>query len=308
MTHLSDPSPTNTPPRPTPPPFTLFFGNESSTPVDQTTTNSTEPNVNILLYISLAFIALAVFSFCLQTVLAIRRELRAPPGVGTQPPPALLVQGRPMTAAQIKRLPIKVFIPQAVRRQRELERVQKTKVLEAARGRDVAVEVREEAQGQGGLEEAVRIPIVGLDSVAVGDTGHEREGGEANGDVPCCPVCLEDFMAYEVLRQLPCEHRFHRRCIDPWLSKSSLCPTCRFNSLRKATAPRSEATTENDGSSIASLTDASEIPSVEAGLRQLEMVLQEEDWATGVGHGEEEGNRGNQHGGSSSTTMFGRMR
>ncbi|KAJ3206206.1 hypothetical protein HDU67_008308, partial [Dinochytrium kinnereticum] len=42
-----------------------------------------------------------------------------------------------------------------------------------------------------------------------------------------CPVCLEDFVGGEYIRELPCGHLFHPLCIDPWLWNNSLCPTCR---------------------------------------------------------------------------------
>eukprot|EP00486_Rosalina_sp_Unknown_P002475 CAMPEP_0201566228 /NCGR_PEP_ID=MMETSP0190_2-20130828/5870_1 /ASSEMBLY_ACC=CAM_ASM_000263 /TAXON_ID=37353 /ORGANISM="Rosalina sp." /LENGTH=248 /DNA_ID=CAMNT_0047984663 /DNA_START=888 /DNA_END=1634 /DNA_ORIENTATION=+ len=43
-----------------------------------------------------------------------------------------------------------------------------------------------------------------------------------------CAICLDDFCAKEELRLLPCNHGFHIKCIDPWLSKSSeLCPMCK---------------------------------------------------------------------------------
>eukprot|EP01084_Bolivina_argentea_P043634 80369_1 len=43
-----------------------------------------------------------------------------------------------------------------------------------------------------------------------------------------CAICLDDFSLNEELRLLPCNHGFHRQCVDPWLTKSSeLCPMCK---------------------------------------------------------------------------------
>ncbi|XVE86591.1 hypothetical protein DITRI_Ditri18aG0045700 [Diplodiscus trichospermus] len=43
-----------------------------------------------------------------------------------------------------------------------------------------------------------------------------------------CVICLSEFSAGERLRILPkCNHGFHTRCIDIWLSSHSSCPTCR---------------------------------------------------------------------------------
>merc|ERR1712172_163982 len=43
-----------------------------------------------------------------------------------------------------------------------------------------------------------------------------------------CAICLDDFQRGEELRLLPCEHAYHRHCIDPWLAKQSeLCPMCK---------------------------------------------------------------------------------
>ncbi|KAJ4715390.1 RING-H2 finger protein [Melia azedarach] len=43
-----------------------------------------------------------------------------------------------------------------------------------------------------------------------------------------CVVCLSEFAAGERVRLLPkCNHGFHVRCIDKWLSSHSSCPKCR---------------------------------------------------------------------------------
>jgi len=43
-----------------------------------------------------------------------------------------------------------------------------------------------------------------------------------------CVICLLEFGGGERVRILPkCNHGFHVKCIDKWLSSHSSCPTCR---------------------------------------------------------------------------------
>lgn len=42
-----------------------------------------------------------------------------------------------------------------------------------------------------------------------------------------CSICLESFMCGETLTRLPCGHRFHSSCLDPWIQKCGDCPYCR---------------------------------------------------------------------------------
>ncbi|KMT09217.1 hypothetical protein BVRB_6g133190 [Beta vulgaris subsp. vulgaris] len=43
-----------------------------------------------------------------------------------------------------------------------------------------------------------------------------------------CVICLSEFNGGEKVRILPkCNHGFHVKCIDKWLSSHSSCPTCR---------------------------------------------------------------------------------
>lgn len=46
------------------------------------------------------------------------------------------------------------------------------------------------------------------------------------GDVASCSICMEDFAEGNVLRSLPCAHRFHRDCVDKWLKQKATCPIC----------------------------------------------------------------------------------
>lgn len=40
-----------------------------------------------------------------------------------------------------------------------------------------------------------------------------------------CPICVDGFVQGEEIRMLPCTHRFHLACIDPWLlDASGTCP------------------------------------------------------------------------------------
>lgn len=43
-----------------------------------------------------------------------------------------------------------------------------------------------------------------------------------------CLVCLNEFKPREKIRKLGCEHEFHKRCIDKWLTEGNpCCPLCR---------------------------------------------------------------------------------
>ncbi|KAL8990012.1 MAG: hypothetical protein Q9169_008230 [Polycauliona sp. 2 TL-2023] len=45
-----------------------------------------------------------------------------------------------------------------------------------------------------------------------------------------CSVCTDDFTKGQDVRVLPCNHKFHPECIDPWLlNVSGTCPMCRVD-------------------------------------------------------------------------------
>ncbi|KAF2633552.1 hypothetical protein BU25DRAFT_324447, partial [Macroventuria anomochaeta] len=45
-----------------------------------------------------------------------------------------------------------------------------------------------------------------------------------------CTICTEDFEKGQDIRVLPCDHKFHPECVDPWLlNVSGTCPLCRVD-------------------------------------------------------------------------------
>jgi hypothetical protein len=46
-----------------------------------------------------------------------------------------------------------------------------------------------------------------------------------------CSICLESFTEGDKLICLPCQHRFHAACLDPWLRACGDCPYCRSGIL-----------------------------------------------------------------------------
>lgn len=59
-----------------------------------------------------------------------------------------------------------------------------------------------------------------------GDTAASSANAERKQDEGLsCSICTEDFVIGEDIRVLPCDHKYHPVCIDPWLlNVSGTCP------------------------------------------------------------------------------------
>lgn len=65
-----------------------------------------------------------------------------------------------------------------------------------------------------------------------------------------CSICTEDFTTGEDVRVLPCRHKYHPACIDPWLlNVSGTCPLCRHD-LRPVQSPTPEAAEGAEGDEL----------------------------------------------------------
>mmetsp|Transcript_17568 Transcript_17568/g.29445 ORF Transcript_17568/g.29445 Transcript_17568/m.29445 type:complete len:384 (-) Transcript_17568:134-1285(-) len=102
--------------------------------------------------------------------------------------------------------------------------------------------------------------------------------GETEGEAPMCPICLENFVDGDEIRNLKCSHCFHKSCVDIWLlgtmsseMTTTICPTCRQDASSVITEP-------DPGSSVYSSPDCpspvSTIPA-ECFLRVGQFLLNE---------------------------------
>lgn len=47
-----------------------------------------------------------------------------------------------------------------------------------------------------------------------------------------CSICLENYQLGDQFRSLPCNHKYHVACIDPWLlNNNPVCPICRLDMI-----------------------------------------------------------------------------
>lgn len=59
-----------------------------------------------------------------------------------------------------------------------------------------------------------------------------------------CSICTEDLKFGEQVRLLPCSHKYHPSCVDPWLLEmSSTCPLCCIDLSGKKQAEGDEGRT-----------------------------------------------------------------
>ncbi|KAK9152364.1 hypothetical protein Syun_010673 [Stephania yunnanensis] len=60
----------------------------------------------------------------------------------------------------------------------------------------------------------------------LGDDAHCKSDSEDENS-ECCSICLAKYRDKEEVRQLPCSHLFHLKCVDQWLRIISCCPLCK---------------------------------------------------------------------------------
>jgi hypothetical protein len=98
---------------------------------------------------------------------------------------------------------------------------------------------RTESATDGGI--AAATPVVGT----------QESEAKQEADTQGCSICTEDFEIGQDQRVLPCNHRFHPACIDPWLlNVSGTCPLCRIDLHPQAARSYGETETDENGNQV----------------------------------------------------------
>jgi hypothetical protein len=100
---------------------------------------------------------------------------------------------------------------------------------------------RESEAEQSGI--AAAQPVVAASSASQDQPSQEEGLG--------CSICTDEFEKGQDIRVLPCNHKFHPDCVDPWLlNVSGTCPLCRVD-LRPTSlhSNRSSSITDPDADS-----------------------------------------------------------
>lgn len=114
---------------------------------------------------------------------------------------------------------------------------------------------RQDEPSAGGAGAAGHGPAMTSDEVAAvpapasdGSDEASKQKQPDHGGALGCSICTEDFVKGEDVRVLPCDHKYHPECIDPWLlNVSGTCPLCRIE-LQPSKDAKSSSRDEGAGS------------------------------------------------------------
>ena len=74
-----------------------------------------------------------------------------------------------------------------------------------------------------------------------------------------CSICQDSMLPTDICRRMrPCQHIFHKTCIDQWFLRSVYCPTCRHD-IRVATPPSPRLTATPPHEEVSGLLDPMDI-------------------------------------------------
>ena len=63
-------------------------------------------------------------------------------------------------------------------------------------------------------------------------------GSVASSDMGNCSICLCDMITGTQVKTLPCNHSFHKNCINTWSMEHNTCPCCRKSYETSSTRSR----------------------------------------------------------------------
>jgi len=95
--------------------------------------------------------------------------------------------------------------------------------------------------GMGGMGGSRVVNVADLEHLLQGERGLDRETLDSftvvqydkeksknlDSELKKCAICLEEFEDGEDVKFLLCLHRFHKKCVDPWLESHTTCPICK---------------------------------------------------------------------------------
>ena len=88
-----------------------------------------------------------------------------------------------------------------------------------------------------------------------------RDGEANDAEHLGCSICTDDFELGQDQRVLPCNHRFHPACIDPWLlNVSGTCPLCRIDLRPQISRSSVEPELDEHGNPILRDEDGTNMP------------------------------------------------
>lgn len=86
-------------------------------------------------------------------------------------------------------------------------------------------DVNEAAEFSRDLEDNANVGMSDAEPASERKTGQQNARKPAADTAPSCSICTDDFAMGEDIRVLPCDHKFHPACVDPWLlNVSGTCP------------------------------------------------------------------------------------
>merc|ERR1712129_120503 len=65
----------------------------------------------------------------------------------------------------------------------------------------------------------------------LGELPREKYSPQQHPHLIECELCLEEYQEGDELLRLPCAHRFHSKCLEPWLQRSYTCPLCQTDTF-----------------------------------------------------------------------------